>query len=107
VTQSETETRRARSRLPDLDTVYTINPDGSRNFLHPADVRGRWQNRKNLIFAALIIVYLLLPWIRIAGRPAILIDIPDRQAFLFGQSFTKDFYRSSSFSPGPGSPCSS
>ncbi len=31
---------------PDLDTLYTVNADGSRNFLHPADVRGRWQRRR-------------------------------------------------------------
>jgi len=50
--------RRSAGRRPDLDSVYTINPDGSRNFLHPADVRGRWQRRKDLVFALLLAVYL-------------------------------------------------
>ena len=32
--------RKSKKRRPDLDTVYTINTDGSRNFMHPADVTG-------------------------------------------------------------------
>jgi len=89
---SETE-RREGARLPDLDSVYTINPDGSRNFLHPADVNGRWQKRKNLIFTLLIFFYVLLPWVEIRGHPAILVDISQRQAFLFGHSYTnQDIY---------------
>ncbi len=40
---SDTRTGRRVKRRPDLDTVYTINDDGSRNMLHPADVKGRWQ----------------------------------------------------------------
>ncbi len=91
--QAAPKVKRAEIRWPERDTVYTINPDGSRNFLHPADVKGRWQRRKNVIFAVLIAVYAVLPWIRINGFPAVLIDIPGRQAFLFGNSFTnQDFY---------------
>jgi cytochrome c oxidase accessory protein FixG len=85
--------KRVEIRWPDLDTVYSINPDGSRNFLHPADVRGRYQRRKNLIFALLILVYAALPWIPVGGHPAVQIDIPGRRAFLFGSSFgNQDFY---------------
>jgi cytochrome c oxidase accessory protein FixG len=85
--------RRQRPRLPDLETPFTINPDGSRNFLHPADVRGRWQTRKNVVYGLLIAIYLGLPWLRVDGRPAFLIDIPRRQAFLFGGTFTaEDFW---------------
>lgn len=81
------------SRRPDLDTFYTINADGSRNFLHPADVSGRWQARKNAVFALLIVIYMVLPWIRVHGAPAIWIDIPHRAAYLFGRTFTnQDFY---------------
>jgi cytochrome c oxidase accessory protein FixG len=92
-TEERRESRTARPRLPDLDTVYTIQSDGSRNFLHPADVKGRWQQRKNAIFALLIVIYAVLPWIWMGGHPAVLIDIPGREAFLFGRTFTnQDFY---------------
>ena len=84
---------RREKRRPDLDTVYTINADGSRNFLHPADVRGRWQVLKNLVFSVLILVYVALPWLQVNGRPAVNIDLPGRSASLFGLTFTnQDFY---------------
>jgi cytochrome c oxidase accessory protein FixG len=81
------------ARRPDLDSVFTINEDGSRNFLHPADVKGRWQTRKSVIFAFLVVFYIALPWVLIGGRPAVWIDIPHRSAFFFGLAFTnQDFY---------------
>jgi len=87
------KSRKPSRRLPDLDTVYTINADGSRNFLHPADVRGRFQIRKNVLFAVLILIYVAVPWIPVGGHPAVQIDLPGRAAHLFGHSFTnQDFY---------------
>jgi hypothetical protein len=32
----------AAVKKPNLDSVTTINDDGSRYFLHPADVNGKW-----------------------------------------------------------------
>ncbi len=76
-----------------MDTLYSVNADGSRNFIHPADVSGRWQRRKHAMWALLMLVYVALPMIPVGGWPAVHIDIPGRQAFLFGQTFTnQDFY---------------
>ncbi|MBK8232802.1 MAG: cytochrome c oxidase accessory protein CcoG [Candidatus Eisenbacteria bacterium] len=80
-------------RRPDMDTVFLFNEDGTRNFLHPADVSGRWQTRKQIVWAVLLLVYLVLPWVKVGGHPAIHLDIPGRQAFFFGLTFTnQDFY---------------
>jgi cytochrome c oxidase accessory protein FixG len=80
-------------RTPDLNTVYSINPDGSRNVIQVADVKGRWTTRKYIAYAVLILVYLAAPWITIGGHPAILIDIPRRSAYLLGATFTnQDFH---------------
>ncbi len=85
--------RRPPARRPDLDTVFSINPDGSRNAIQPADVRGRFQRRKQLLWGVLIGVYLLLPWATVDGRPAVLIDIARRHFYLFGQTFNaQDFW---------------
>lgn len=76
-----------------MDTVYTINADGSRNFMQPADVTGPWQLRVNLVWAILILVYVGLPWLVMGGHPAVYFDLPHRQAYLFGVSLTnQDFY---------------
>jgi cytochrome c oxidase accessory protein FixG len=85
--------QRGLRRAPDLDTLYSINPDGSRNMLHPADVHGRWHRLRNVAFAVLIAIYVLVPWIRIEGSPAIRFDIPARTAYLLGNTYTReDFY---------------
>jgi cytochrome c oxidase accessory protein FixG len=68
--------------------MFTINQDGTRNFLHPADVHGRFQARKNVVYSILLLVYVLVPWITIGGHPAVHVDLPGRTAYLFGRSFT-------------------
>ena len=88
-----TEVKRGIRRTPDLDTLYSINDDGSRNMLQPADVKGRWHTRKNLVFAVLIAIYVVVPFVRIGGFPAIRLDVPNRTAYLLGHTFTReDFY---------------
>lgn len=80
-------------RHPDLDSLYCINPDGSRNTIHTADVHGRFQTRKKIVWSILIAIWVVLPWLEIGGRPAILIDIERRSFFLFGATFNaQDFY---------------
>ncbi len=80
-------------RRPDLDSLSCIDTDGSRIKILTADVRGRHQTRKKLLWAILIAVYLALPWLTVGGRPAVLVDIARRQFFLFGHTFNaQDFW---------------
>lgn len=80
-------------RRPDVDTLFSINEDGSRNVIHPADVRGRFQRIKHILWVVLIGVYVAMPWVKIGGRPAFLIDLPARHFYLFGQTFNaQDFW---------------
>lgn len=74
----------ARLKPPNLDSVATINEDGSRNFLHPADVRGRYTLARRVAAFFLIAVYILLPWIPIHGHPAVFLDVAHRRFHLFG-----------------------
>lgn len=85
-----TRIQKGHRRKPDLDTVYTINPDGSRNMLQPADVKGRWHTRKNVIFALLIAFYVVVPWIRVDGVPVLRFDVPNRTAYVLGNTFTRE-----------------
>ncbi len=88
-----TPVKRGLRRRPDLDTLYSVNADGSRNMLQPADVRGRWHTRKNVLFAILIAIYVAVPWIRIGGAPMLRLDVPARTAYVVGWTFTReDFY---------------
>jgi len=47
-------------------------------------VRGPWRTLRNRTNAVLIAILFALPWIRIAGEPLILLDIPRRQFHTFG-----------------------
>ena len=71
-------------KQPNLDTVTTINDDGSRYFLHPSDVKGRWNVLRRLVGVLLIAIYILLPWLPINGAPAVFLDVENRMFHLFG-----------------------
>jgi cytochrome c oxidase accessory protein FixG len=75
--------RRAFKR-PAVDTVTTINSDGSRDFLYPADSRGRFTTARRFSAYALIAVYLLLPWVPINGYPAVFLDVAESRFHFFG-----------------------
>lgn len=71
----------------------SLRKDGSRNFIHPADVKGRFTNLKRVVFAVLIVIYLTLPFVDIGGHPALFLDVVQRRFYLFGASFNaQDFW---------------
>jgi cytochrome c oxidase accessory protein FixG len=67
--------------------VSSLNADGSRNFVYPADVRGRFRSARKLAFAVLIAFWAALPWVPIGGHPAVFLDVDRRTFYLFGGSF--------------------
>lgn len=73
--------------LPNRDTVTTIQADGSRPFLFPAEVRGRFNRARRITAFALIAFYLSLPWITVKGHPAVFLDLAELRFHLFGATF--------------------
>ena len=67
--------------------LSTMHADGSRNILHPKLAHGRFLRRRQVVAYGLIILFALLPRIRIAGRPALLIDLAARELSAFGTVF--------------------
>ncbi|HEY8994193.1 MAG TPA: cytochrome c oxidase accessory protein CcoG [Lacunisphaera sp.] len=76
--------RLASAVRPTVDSVTTIDADGSRRDIHPADVRGRFTTRRRWSGWALIAFYLVLPWIPVNGHPAVFLDIAERRFHFFG-----------------------
>ncbi len=72
---------------PSRETPTTINQDGSRMFLHPADVKGFFTTYRRIFALILIGIYVSLPWIPINGHPAVFLDVLNRRFHLFGLSF--------------------
>jgi cytochrome c oxidase accessory protein FixG len=78
---------------PTLDSVPTINTDGSRNFLRPADAKGTFTFYRRIVGVMLILFYVLMPWIKIGGHPALFFDIIHRRFHIFGLTFAaQDFW---------------
>lgn len=72
------EPLRPQGRLGMLDV------HGSRQFIIPAEVRGRFHSARKKLHFILIIFFLAMPWISIRGKQLLLFNIPDRQFHFFG-----------------------
>lgn len=72
---------------PSLEALASINDDGSRNFIYPADVSGRFTTLRTITGWVLIGVYALLPWVPVNGNPAVLLDVTKGQYHFFGLTF--------------------
>jgi cytochrome c oxidase accessory protein FixG len=80
-------------KTPNLDSVTTINDDGSKYNIHPADVKGSFTTRRRLTAWFLIFVYVALPWIPMNGYPAVFIDLEALRFHFFGFTLlTQDFW---------------
>lgn len=75
------------SALASKDRLSSIEADGSRKEIHPADVKGRFVRWRRRVYALLLLIYLTLPFLRLNGKPAVFLDIAHRRFFLFGQTF--------------------
>lgn len=72
---------------PTLESVTTIREDGSRRFIHPAGVHGRFTTWRAVFGLLVLLTYVALPWIPINGNPAVFLDIAHRQFHFFGLTF--------------------
>jgi cytochrome c oxidase accessory protein FixG len=66
------------------ERLATTDDKGRRVYLYPADVRGKLRQRRNWIQAGLILFFLILPWLQINGRQALLLDVSRRHFEIFG-----------------------
>ena len=75
--------------VPELNEriLSTLNTDGSRRWMTPRLVKGALWKRRLVVAWALMLVFNVLPWLRINGKPPILLDIAARQFTFFGTTF--------------------
>ncbi|NIP37617.1 MAG: cytochrome c oxidase accessory protein CcoG [Candidatus Dadabacteria bacterium] len=65
----------------------TLDETGKRVYIFPEKVRGFFRKLRTLTQAVLIVILLVLPWIKINGYQALLLDIPNRKFSIFGLTF--------------------
>ncbi|MGO8994697.1 MAG: cytochrome c oxidase accessory protein CcoG [Polyangiaceae bacterium] len=75
-------------RLPVVQSATgSIQSDGRRKRIVTADVSGRFDSARKVVFVALIVLWIALPWIRVRGAPAVFLDEDARKFYLFGATF--------------------
>ncbi len=80
-------------KSPTLESLSTIEEDGSRKFVHPADVHGRFTIWRRWSALVLLMIYILLPWIPVNGYPAVFLDVQERRFHFMGLTLaTQDLW---------------
>jgi len=65
----------------------TLNEDGSRRWIRPKPSHGSYAKVRRVVAYGLMLVFFLIPHLRMGGKLLILLDIPRRQFTLFGTTF--------------------
>ncbi len=73
--------------LPKERVLATLNPDGSRHWIRPRLSPGRYLMARRMFAYFLIVLFAVLPYVRINGKPALLLDIVHRRFHILGTSF--------------------
>ncbi len=68
------------------DRLSTTDKEGKRLYVYPADVRGFFRTRRTQIHSLFLLIFLLLPWLEINGKQALLLDFFGRRFEIFGLS---------------------
>jgi len=69
------------------EVLSTLNLDGTRRWLRPRVSGGRFLTGRRITAYALMVVFTVLPYLKMGGKPLILLDIPNRAFTLFGATF--------------------
>ncbi len=65
----------------------SIRADGTRNWVYPADVRGRFMRARRIVFAILIAFWAAIPFLELHGRPMMQLDVERRRFFILGATY--------------------
>lgn len=75
------------------DSVGTMDNAGKRKWIFPRKPSGKYTNYRSIVAYFLLAVFFILPYLKINGNPVLLINVIDRQFFIFGQPFfPQDFF---------------
>ncbi|HEY5282669.1 MAG TPA: cytochrome c oxidase accessory protein CcoG [Polyangia bacterium] len=72
---------------PPEDVLSTLNTDGSRRWLRPRLSSGRFLAARRITGLALVALFVALPFLRIGGRPVVLLDVVRWRVTLLGKLF--------------------
>jgi cytochrome c oxidase accessory protein FixG len=65
----------------------TLNEDGSRRWIRPRPSPGRFLTRRRTLAYVLMLVFFGIPYVRVGGKPLVLLDLPRREFTFAGVTF--------------------
>lgn len=75
------------------DSIGTIDEEGKRSWVFPKKPSGKYYNARTWVSVFLLALLFSGPFLRIDGKPMLMINILERKFILFGQVFwPQDFY---------------
>ena len=78
---------------PEYHLKSSIRGDGSRPKVRIADVAGKFTTARNGVFGVLLVIFFVLPWIRIGAERLVLLWIERREFTVFTFTFNaQDVY---------------
>ena len=72
---------------PEEELLYSMAADGSRKWIDPLLTKGRFWRIRMVLGYALILLYVALPHVRIAGKPGMFLDLAQSQFTILGFTF--------------------
>ena len=72
---------------PDERVLSTLEADGSRRWLYPRLSKGDFLAKRRAVAYILILLFTAIPYMRLNGRPLMLLDVLHRKFYLFGFTF--------------------
>jgi len=67
--------------------LSTMNEDGSRRWIRPKLATGAFFRKRRVVAYLLMVVFFIIPHLRMNGRPLVLLDVPHRQFTMLGYTF--------------------
>lgn len=75
------------------DRISTVTKSGERNWVYAAKPTGKWYNYRKILAYTYMLVFVILPFIKVNGLPFLMINIPNGRFILFSKIFwPQDFY---------------
>ena len=75
------------------DSVATISSDGHRNFINPKKPKGKLYNLRTWFSISYLVVFFMLPFIKVNNAPLFLFNVLERKFIFFGITFwPQDFF---------------
>jgi len=69
------------------EVLSTMTKDGKRRWLYPVESAGRYLTRRKIVGWALIVFFVVLPIVRVGGKPALFLDVARREFTFVGTTF--------------------